>query len=563
MSLTRVQHITVRLAGQVEDLFHDVSFEINLHDRVGLIGPNGCGKTTLLRVLMEDLQPVSGNVIRSSTAEATGYLRQRTAPDSEWTVLQAALAGMPQLAALKETITHLEGRMPILTGEDLNQTVSLYGDALDAYHRAGGYEIEREATEALIGLGFTDDELAMPVMHLSSGQRTRVELARLLIQPTDLLLLDEPTNHLDIDGQDWLGNYVRRFSGAVLIVSHDRHFLDQTVSRILELRRGRLRAYAGDYTAYAAQRQQEEDAAWEQYDRAGKEAKRLRTALAERKRTARKVQGKPSSQTYDPYQKGFYQSKAARVEKRAKVIERRVEQQIEQQQAAKPFVEKRTILSFPPVAETGSVVFNAVGVSKHYGARVLFDDVAFSVTRGQRVVVIGHNGSGKTTLLKILLRQIAPDQGKIRIGSRVQIGYYDQEQEGLDSGRTILEEVLSAGGTDETWARIVLGALLLRRDKVHDQINTLSTGEQGRVALAKLLLSGANVLVLDEPTNHLDIDAREAVEGALSDYPGTILFVSHDRRLIERLADVVIEIADRRVWYYPGRYEAYVETRNR
>ncbi|MBI4553454.1 MAG: ABC-F type ribosomal protection protein [Candidatus Latescibacteria bacterium] len=561
MPIIRAQTVAVRLDGQVDDLFRDVSFEINPRDRVGLIGPNGCGKTTLLRVLAGELHPASGDVIRPKSWNAPGYLRQQSTSARDWPVLDEVLSAFPGVADLKGRLVRLEAQMRTLSGAALDRTVIEYGEVLDTFHRERGYEIEREAVEALLGLGFTAEVLSLPVGHLSSGQRTRAELARLLIQPSDLLLLDEPTNHLDIDGQDWLERYLERYAGAVVIVSHDRYFLDRTVSRILELRRGRLREYTGNYTFYAGQRRLEEERAWEEYERAGKEEKRLRAALTERRRVARKVQGKPKSRTYDPKQADFYAHKAAKVMKRAKVLERRVELQIEQQQQTKPFIEKQTALSFPSVTATSGVVVHATGLTKGFGQKILFADAAFYITGGQRVAVIGRNGAGKTTLLRVLLGHLPPDTGEVRFGRRVQVGYYGQEQEGLNTDRTILEEAMSAGSVDETWARTVLGALLLRRDKVHDRVRTLSLGEKGRVMLAKLLLSGANCLVLDEPTNHLDIDAREAVEGALAEYPGTVLFVSHDRRLIERLADAIITVADGQARYYPGTYEEYVEKR--
>lgn len=551
MSLIRLNHITYRIDGKVDDLLHDVSFEINARERVGLIGPNGCGKTTLLRMIRGEVRPDAGEIYRSDAIAGAGYLRQHTPPSSEQTVLEAALAGLPDVAALYARRRQLEATMEAPDKQADTAMVNEYGNTLDAYHSVGGYEFEQAAGDILMGLGFEGDELEKPMALLSSGQRTRVELARLLAQPTAFLMLDEPTNHLDIEGQNWLERYLERYSGAVLIVSHDRHFLDQTTERILELRRGRLRSYAGNYSDYAAARTQEEESAWTKYERAGKEAQRLRSAVGERKRMARKVQGNKATSGGSA---DFYAHKASKVMKRAKAIEKKVTQQLEQQKTHKPFVEKRTILDFPPMEESGTVVLNAVGLSKRFGDVALFSDITFSVNRGQRTAIIGRNGSGKTTLVKILLGELAADAGDIHQGSRVRIGYYDQEQEGLNPEKTILEEAMSAGPVDETWARMVLGALLLRKDKVHDRIKVLSIGERGRVALAKLLLSGVNTLVLDEPTNHMDIDARIALEQALENYPGTIIFISHDRRLIEYLADTILIIEAGRIRYYSGEY---------
>jgi len=486
MSLIRLNHISYCVDGQVDDLLNDISFDINKQDRVGLIGPNGCDKPTLLRMILGEVTPASGEIVRSDMVDTAGYLRQYTPPSSQLSVLEAALVGMPEIADLYTRRKRLEATMEDPHYEAFDEAVNEYGNTLDAYHRAGGYESEQVAGEILMGLGFDGDDREQPLTQLSSGQRTRVELARLLVQPTDFLMLDEPTNHLDIEGQNWLEDYLNRYDGTVLIVAHDRHFLDRTVARILELRRGQLRLYTGNYINYAAARKQEEESAWAQYERAGKEVHRLRGTVGERKRMARKVQGNKATAGASA---DFYARKASKVMKRAKAIGRKVEQQLEQQKTAKPFVEKQTILGFPPMEESGAVVINAIGISKGFDDHPLFSDTTFSV-----------------------------------------------------------------GSVDETWARMVRGALLLRRDKVHDQINVLSIGERGRVALAKLLLSGVNLLVLDEPTNHLDIDARVALEQALENYPGTIIFISHDRRLIEYLADTILMIKEGQIRYYSGKY---------
>jgi ATP-binding cassette subfamily F protein 3 len=325
--------------GEVDDLLNDISFDINKQDRVGLIGPNGCDKPTLLRMILGEVTPASGEIVRSDMVDTAGYLRQYTPPSSQLSVLEAALVGMPEIADLYPRITRLEATMEDPNYEAFDEAVNEYGNTLDAYHRAGGYESEQVAGEILMGLGFDGDDLEQPLTQLSSSQRTRVELARLLVQPTDFLMLDEPTNHLDIEGQNWLEDYLNRYDGTVLIVAHDRHFLDRTVARILELRRGQLRLYTGNYTNYAAARKQEEERAWAQYERAGKEVHRLRGAAGERKRMARKVQGnKATAGTSADF---FYARKASKVMKRAKAIGRKVEQQLEQQKTAKPFVENR------------------------------------------------------------------------------------------------------------------------------------------------------------------------------------------------------------------------------
>ena len=409
-----------------------------------------------------------------------------------------------------------------------------------AEHPDRGYAFEHKTASVLFGLGFGEDDLEKPFRNLSSGQRTRAELAKLLLREPDLLLWDEPGNHLDIAAQEWLEEYIAHYERAALIVSHDRTFLDRAVSRIFELRRGKLTEYVGGYSAYAAQRALWERQAWDETKRKRKEEKRLRRAVAERMRVARKVVRRPP--TYDPYHKPFYKAKAAKVQKRAKGIERRA-QKI-QTTIEKPFVEKKVRIAFPEVRRSSDTVLAVRNLSKSFGPHWLFHDLNFDLTRGERMAIIGPNGSGKTTLLRILLGKVRADTGHVHLGHHVRIGYYTQEHEDLDLDRTILQEVLSIGNADETWARTVLGALMLRKEKVYDRIRNLSLGERGRVVLTKLLVSGANLLVLDEPMNHLDIDARKAVEQALEEYPGTILFVSHDRPFIERIADEIVEHED-------------------
>lgn len=356
-----------------------------------------------------------------------------------------------------------------------DQSVNEYSDTLDAYLRAGGYEFGQAAGEFLMGLGLDAADLEKPLAQLSSGQWPRVELVRLLLQPTDFPMLDEPTNHLDIEGQKWLEDYINRHQGTVLLVALGRRFLGQTVPRILELRRGQLPWYTGIYSDYTTTRKQGEEITWKTSERAAKEAQRLPATVGERKRMARKVQGNKATAGGGV---DFYARKASKVMKRAKVIERKGAQQLEKQKTANPFVEKQTVLDFPAMEASSAVVINTIGISKRFGDLTLFSDTTFSVNRGQHAAITGRNGSRKTTLARILLGDLDANRREIHKGSRVRIGYYGQEQEGLNPDRTILEEAKFVGPVDETWARMALGALLLRRDKVQDRVGVLSMGER-------------------------------------------------------------------------------------
>jgi len=529
MSLLQVSHLSFRHPSQVDWLFADVSFEVSPGDRIGLIGPNGAGKTTLLRLLTGDLERSSG-AVAARRGLRIGYVPQESPAEGDESLEVYVFGAHPELGGLRQELRVLEAQL------DDSAAALRYANRLSTYEVRGGFEAEAETVRVLEGLGFDARERALPMAHLSSGQRTRAELAKLLLSPADLLLMDEPTNHLDIAAQEWLEEYLDRLDAAYLMVSHDRIFLSRAVTRIFELQRGALTVFEGNYTFYREQRALYEQQAWERYRAQQRRIAAAERASERRMALARKVARKPGGGE----DRDHLGRKAAKVARTARSLRERVAREPE---VPKPWQEDPIpVLDFPNVARTGDVVLQVEGVSKSYGEKRLFEDLDFHVGRGERWAVLGPNGTGKTTLLRILLGEEPSDEGAVRLGAHVKVGYFAQEGADLDPSispvalcRWVYE--------DETWVRTILGCLRLRGEQVNQPIGSMSAGERGKVALAQLLLSGANLLLLDEPTNHLDIEAREAIEGTLLQFPGTILFVSHDRYFIETLADHVLDLS--------------------
>jgi len=533
MSLLNVSHLSFRHASQADWLFTDVSFEVNPRDRVGLIGPNGSGKTTLLRLLTGEIQPESGAVVARQGLRV-GYVPQESLSSGARPLEEEVFAVHPEVGALREELRAMEPRLnePVIAAR--------YADLLSAYEAQGGFLAEAETTRVLEGLGFDSRERLLPTTRLSSGQRARAELAKLLLSPADLLLIDEPTNHLDVQAQAWLEDYLARLDAAYLMVSHDRAFLSRAARRIFEIRRGRLTVFEGNYEFYREQRALQERQTWERYEAQQRRIVAAERAAEKRMQVARQVATRPKGVRGND---DFYRRKASKVQRTARILRERVTREPEM---PKPWEEDPIpALGFPNVARTGDRALCVEGLTKSYGAKRLFEELTFSVRRGERWAITGPNGSGKTTLLRILLGEERPDVGQTRFGAHVKVGYYAQEGENLDPARSPVALCRSVYD-DETRARTVLGCLRLRGERANQPVGLMSAGERGKVALARLLLSGANLLLLDEPTNHLDLDAREAVEGALAQYPGTILFVSHDRAFIETLADEALDLASGR-----------------
>jgi ATP-binding cassette subfamily F protein 3 len=519
------------------NLFEKVRLDINWGDRIGLIGPNGCGKTTLLRIIAGELKPMSGAVARPKEHVEQGYLRQETTESFQGSLFDYVFSVLAEAFEAKRARDALEEELG--KSRDTSPDLGLkYSTADETFNSLRGPELIRNVKATLSGLGFAESQFTQPFNSLSGGEKTKASLARLLLKKPDFLILDEPTNHLDRDSLQWLEQYLRNFPGTYLLVSHDRFFLDRTVDRILDLRRGQLKEYKGNYSFYREQRDAEIERQRELFEQRRKKVRKLKAESQRRKVwSARKEKEKIGAKK----EKGFISHRAAKLAKRAKAVEKRIEQAERIEKVEKPFEEKKISLKFPSFKESSKAVLTVADLAKSFGEKELFSDLSFTVSRGENLCILGPNGSGKTTLLRIILGQEKPDAGQARLGHNVRIGYYDQERATLDSQKTILEETVESDiSCDQAWVRTVLGALMLRGDSVYKKIRDLSEGEKGKVCIAKLLVCGANFLMLDEPTNHLDIDAREAVENALTQYPGTILFVSHDRFFIERLAKQTI-----------------------
>ena len=530
MSLLNVTDLAFRYPSQSDSLFEHVSFEINPGDHIGLVGPNGAGKTTLLRLLAGELEPHAGAIVRRRELRLS-YVPQVSRARGDGPLEDYILTADSELADLVQEIRSLESRL-----DDADQA-SRYAGLLNAYEEQGGFRLQAEAVKVLDGLGFNARERKSPMRKLSSGQRARAELARFLLAPADILLIDEPTNHLDIAAREWLEDYLAHLHAAFLVISHDRAFLNRAATRILELRRQALRAYEGNYEFYLEQRALREKQAWESYTAherrtaASQQAANRRLALAAR--VAKTPLGVRAS-------KDFYRSKAAKVARTARILRERV---TGEPAAKKPWRDDPIPpLHFPNIVRTGGIVLRAEGLTKTYGEKRLFQNLSFHIQAGTRWAVLGPNGCGKSTLLRILLGQEKADSGTVQLGARIRPGYYAQEGENLDAAQSPLELCLAVH-SGETWVRTILGCLRLREEAATRPLRTMSAGECAKVALARLLLSGANLLLLDELTNHLDIEAREAVEETLSRFPGTILFVSHDRYFVKTLADEVLDFS--------------------
>lgn len=512
----------------------NVSFHIEDHEKAAIVGINGAGKTTLLRIIVGEMTPDDGQVVLAKD-KTLGYLAQNSTVDTSHTIYEELLSVKADLLRLEEKIRECENDMKHADGDALEDLMKQYTSLTHAFETGGGYLYRSELVGVLKGLGFTEDEFSKPVATLSGGQKTRVALGRLLLQNPDLIILDEPTNHLDMNSIAWLETYLLNYKGAVLIVSHDRYFLDRIAGKVIEIDQSKATTFMGNYSDYAVKKEQLRVAAWNAYMNQQREIKHQEEVIEKLKSFNREKSIK-------------------RAESREKMLDKI--EVIEKPSEVRTDMK----LTLTPRILSGNDVLTVEHLSKSFDSHKLFTDVNFEIKRGEHVAIIGDNGSGKTTLLKILNGLVPADQGTFRLGSNVEIGYYDQEHHVLHSEKTLFEEISDDYPyLNNTQICNVLAAFLFTGEDVFKRISDLSGGERGRVSLAKLVLSNANFLILDEPTNHLDIMSKEILEDALNGYEGTILYVSHDRYFINRTAHRILDLTEGQFVSYVGNYDYYLE----
>ena len=518
--------ISLEKAYGIRTLFSHVNFEVMRGDKVGLVGANGTGKTTLMRILLGREESDGGQVVMDH-ADTVGYVEQQASfiHDTLYDELRSAFSDLIALRAEKERM-----ECAIAAGDVGAEDLAVYGNLVMRFEAMDGYDFESRIRRVAFGLGFSEEELQKDVRHFSGGQTTRICLAKALLREPDFLFLDEPTNHLDIGMIEWLEKFLQSYRGGVLLISHDRYFLDRVATRILELDHAEVTAYTGNYTHYMR-------------------VKNDRRAALQNAYEKQQAQIKKTEEYISRYKAGIKAKQARGRQSQLNRLERIV---------LPPEAARFKYFAFAKPTECAQRVAELEDISFAYpsGPRVL-DHISLLIRKGDGVALIGENGAGKTTLLQILVGEIEA-AGRVKIGSRVKIGYFSQQHEGLDPSKTILDEICCTYGLDEETARNYLGAFLFHGDDVLRLIGALSGGEQARVAFLKLMLTGANFLVLDEPTNHLDIPAREAVEEALMAFPGTFIAVSHDRYFLDKTANCTLELKDGRITEYLGNYGYYL-----
>lgn len=530
--ILQCSHISKSFATDV--VLNDVSFHINDNEKAAIVGVNGSGKSTLLKIIVGKESYDSGDIIIKKDA-TVGYLAQNQEFESGESIIDEMQTAKPEVKILEKKMHELSEKMNNASGDELDALIKQYDNARHRFEQLDGYSYESEINGVLKGLGFEDNDFSKPISKLSGGQKTRVALAKMLLQAPDLIILDEPTNHLDMNSIHWLEGYLNSYKGAVLIVAHDRYFLDKIVTKVVELRQTHSTVFSGNYSDYSTKRQALLDSLMKQYMNQQAEIKHQEEVITKLRSFNREKSIK-------------------RAESRQKMLDKmeRIEKPVEEN--------TQMHLLFTPKIQSGNDVLTIKNLSKSFGEHSLFSDIAFEVKRGEKVAIIGDNGTGKTTILKMINKMLAPDTGSITLGTNVQIAYYDQEHQVLHMEKTLFEEIQDTYPTmTNTQIRNMLAAFLFTDDDVFKKIKNLSGGERGRVSLAKLMLSDANFLILDEPTNHLDIDSKEILENAINNFDGTVLYVSHDRFFINKTATRILDLTRHQIVNYVGNYDYYLE----
>lgn len=518
----------------VDIILENITFNIEDGEKVAIVGVNGAGKSTLFKIITGELSSDSGEVVMPK-GTAVGYFSQNLEIDSTKTIYAELLTVFEPVIALESKLRDMESKMAELSGEELSELMKSY-DALSLeLEKKNGYEYESRLRGVIKGLGFSEEESSQVIHELSGGEKTRVALGKLLLSEPDVLLLDEPTNHLDIDALNWLEDYLKGYKGAVITVSHDRFFLDRVAQKVIELENRKSKIFYGNYSYYAEKKLADREIEYKKYINQQKEIKRQQEVIKKLREFNREKSVK-------------------RAESREKALDK-----MDKIQAPENLPDK-IHFKITPQKESGNDVLFVNELSMAFDSTELFRNISFDVKKGEKVALIGPNGIGKTTLFRIILNRLQPKSGSVKIGSSVIIGYYDQEQSDLGLNKSIFDEISdSYPDLNNTKIRNTLAAFVFTGDDVFKQISTLSGGEKGRVALAKIMLSNANFLILDEPTNHLDLNSKEILENVLRDYEGTVLYISHDRYFINSTATRIVELTPDKANIYLGNYDYYLE----
>ena len=522
----------------IDLVLENINFTVNENDKIGIIGVNGTGKTTLFKIISGIYGYDSGDIYTSKDCEI-GYLEQNTNFHSENTIFEEVLEVFKDIIDMENYLRELEDKIAKESSNsnstNLEKLMNEYSNKLELFSDINGYGYKSEAKGILKGLGFSDEDMSKPISILSGGEKTRVLLGKLLLKKPNLLLLDEPTNHLDSEAIEWLEVFLKQYKGTVILISHDRYFLDQVVNRIFEIHNKKLKSYNGNYSKFLELSATEKEIEQKKYDDQQKEIKKQEESIERLKAYGREKHLKRARSKEKSLDKVEILDKPESYRKKAKI-------------------------EFNPTITSGNDVLKLRNVSMGYGERILFKDLNLDIYRGEKVALIGANGIGKSTLFKIIMKELTPYSGEIKFGTNVNVSYFHQEQKTLDLNNTIIDEIWNNNpNLTQTSIRNMLGSFLFQGEEVFKQISTLSGGERARIAILKLILSNANLLLLDEPTNHLDIDSKEVLEQALSGYTGTIFTISHDRYFLNTVVDKVLVLDENGITEYLGNYDYYIE----